>query len=107
MKKVLNGLISTLGLLTVTAVTLFSVTPASATQVKVVRNCVAYNYDTGARVNGMARFGMHTVVDYYTATDGTRMATLRVWVPELRRVGFLSIPTGCLESTAQGVVEYL
>ena len=107
MKRVLNGLISTVGLLTVTAVTLFSVTPASATQVRVVRNCAAYSSNTGARVRGIARFGMHTVSSYYTAVDGTRMVTLRVWVPEAGRVGFLSIPTGCLESTAQGVVEYL
>jgi hypothetical protein len=92
---------------TVTAVTFcFSVTPALANRVKVVRNCAAFNPDTGVQLRGTAPFGMFNLAGYYRARNGKRMVVLRLWDNREQRPGIVAISIDCLESNRKGVVEY-
>lgn len=90
-----------------TAITLcFSVTPALATKVNVVKNCAAFNPNTGIRTRRTPALGIHNFVTYYRAKNGKLMAVLIIWDQDEYRNGNVAIPMRCLQSNKQGVVEY-
>ncbi len=77
----------------ITAVTFcFSVVPASAARVNVVRNCATFNPNTGRQLRLTARGGMNNLIRYYRARSGTPMAVLLVWDRKAYRNGTIAIP---------------
>ncbi|WP_298917426.1 hypothetical protein [uncultured Nostoc sp.] len=97
-------------ILTVTTVSVvtfgFSVTPALAKNVKVIRNCAAFSPDTGIQTRTTPKFGMHNLVGYYRSKTGIPMTVLIVWDQDVQRRGYIAIPIGCLQSNKQEVIEY-
>jgi hypothetical protein len=92
---------------TITVVTFcFSVTPALAKGVKVVRNCAAFNPATGLQTRRTPKLGVHNLVKYYRARNGTPMAVLIIWDQDEYRRGAIAIPMRCLQSNKQGVIQY-
>lgn len=102
-----NKLVTLISTVTVTVGTFcFSVTPALANQVKVVRNCAVFNPDTGVQLRRTPNLGMANLAGYYRSKIGTNMAVIEVWDPDAQRNGLIAISNDCLELNNGRVVEY-